>query len=603
VLIIRADSTGVNIELQNCSNFTSILALLKLGKFHWDPKAERWKGSVFQFDEARGHLEEFDVVRVQDEDVMAKLRDGDPEQIISKQRVLMDWNLLNYPPVKGKAPFENFQIEDIGKGITRNRYAYYLGMGAGKSFIASALVAHYYIKTLEVGKVILLTTSIGVRNLRMELLKFVKGLDPEKIAIVDKDFRNPFNVYVDADILIMSYNSFRLMCNYYKKELKISATKPRKPFLPITEWSGESKVMLLLDESHNIAIHDSQQSHLIALHSKAFEYRYLFSGTPADKPEKLYNQFKTLDESLTHRLSYTDWLAVYANVGTRFSAYDVRDWKQDKLNELNEKFVARYGVYRDSADIIELPEHYEKRVFLKMSSKQRAIYEEFVQTTIASAMSSGKGSTQAIVNSFPYLLLASENPFLLEKHLDKFDDRLASRILAFKAEDMEKLTAAEEIVEDHKGEKGVIWVSHPRTAELLVEKLKASHPIVIVGSTDEKVRNDLITQFKTNPENEILIANIQVLNTSVTITEATYQIYVERIFAYSPYSQSMARIYRIGQNKTVTTYILLYERSLDILQDKNLSSKDTLVKKLLAKDFLTQEEWRRIFNADVADEF
>jgi len=124
---------------------------------------------------------------------------------------------------------------------------------------------------------------------------------------------------------------------------------------------------------------------------------------------------------------------------------------------------------------------------------------------------------------------------------------------------------------------------------------------VITGATEQAIRNELLEQFRTNEQNRILIANINVLNTSVTITWATWQCYVERIFGYAPYEQSTKRIYRIGQNKPVTTYIPLYNSSLDILLDRNLDSKDMLVKGLMSKDFLTQEEWAKIFNLSEDD--
>ena len=596
MIAVKTIDNSIGISIENCAAFTSVIGLLRDGGFTFSRKTSLWKGNVFQLDKIRAQLEDYDIVRL-DEAELQTLRDGTPELKISTERVAPDWELLTCPPIVGKPPYENFQKEDIASGLVRNRYAYFLGMGTGKTYIFSALIAHYYKKWDKVGKVVLLTSNIGVLNIYYELFKFIKGLRPEEVAIADAINRTPFsNPLSSAKIIIMSYNSWRLVCNAYKKQQKITATKPRKPFLPIERWLDGKPGMLILDESHLAAIPAAQQSHLLALHAGAFEYRYLFSGTPADKPEKQYNQFKILDEYLVHRMSFTDWLGVYAELGTRFSQFDVREWKYNKLEELNKRFTAKYGIYRNSEDVIELPVHYIKRVYLKMSSQQRRIYEEFIQTSLDDYAKSGECDTRTITNRFPYLMLASENPTLLNKHIDKFGDRLASRILDFKPEHMTKLDALEDIIETHEGEKGVVWVSHPATAAMIAERFSKLNPLVMTGETAEKDRKPILDAFEREPKHRILIANIKVLNTSVNITWATWQCYVERIFDYAPYEQSTKRIYRIGQKLPVTTYILLYENSLDILQDKNLTSKGKLVSSLMSKDFLTHEEWVNIFN-------
>ena len=68
-------------------------------------------------------------------------------------------------------------------------------------------------------------------------------------------------------------------------------------------------------------------------------------------------------------------------------------------------------------------------------------------------------------------------------------------------------------------------------------------------------------------------------------------------------AQSQCRIYRLGQTREVESYILLYNRSLDILLDKNLTSKGMLVTGLASKDYLSQDEWIKIFNCDENSEF
>ena len=107
-----------------------------------------------------------------------------------------------------------------------------------------------------------------------------------------------------------------------------------------------------------------------------------------------------------------------------------------------------------------------------------------------------------------------------------------------------------------------------------------------------------------NKDNHKLrVANITTLNTSVTILESHISVYFERGFNYTEFEQSQNRNYRIGQESEVTSYVLIYDKSLDCLLDKNLESKGLLVRGLNSRDFLTQEEWKKVFNCTENDNF
>jgi SNF2 family DNA or RNA helicase len=588
------NTIAITVKEPNQSIFQHAITLLKQARCRYNPEDHTWITSPPVWERLLPQLEEITSVSSDLSGISEK-----KELIITPDRILPDYSLLSYPPIIGKEPFEDYQKQDIRSGLQRNRYGYFLGMGTGKTYIAAALIAHYYLKWGKVGKILFITSNIGVRNVLMELQKFIPSLPSERITIADKDNRMPFTDNID--IVVTSYNGFRLVADAYKKQAKITATNPRKSFIPFKKWFGDKEGMLLLDESHQIANPQSKQGYYTALHADDFYYRYLFTGTPADKPEKLYNQFKILDPALVHRYSYTDWLGQYALIGNRFSPFAVTGWRYDELEKLNKKFTNEYGIYRNSVDVVQLPEHYIKHIYVKMSPQHRSIYEEFIQTSLEDTMGRGRQSISDISNMFPYLMLAVENPFLLEKHLDKFPEALQQKLAKFKVEQLEKVQVVRDILEEHEDEQGIIWVSHPHTAKLLAELFEKQQPLVIIGETEKEDREKIIEQFKANKKHKILIASIQVLNTSVTLTNCTWQCYIERVWAYATYEQSQFRIYRIGQDKTVITYLPVYNSSLDVLLDKNLSSKGKLVKGLMSKDFLTQQEWTNIFNMEDRD--
>lgn len=570
--------------------FSTAINLLKREKFRYNAATRTWLAQPFKYENIKAKLEELDTIedKVIQEDLI-KLNEGKPEQIIEPIRRIPDFTLMNYPPMIGKHPYENFQKDGIAKGINRSCYAYAWEMGSGKSYVASAIIAHRLYKYHDCSKVLFITTNIGVRNLYHELFKFIKDLDENKVKIADKDYRNPFDD-PNTDIVVTSYNSFRLVCEYYKKQFKVTSKSPRKPFLPLDKWSEGKPLLLILDESHCVANPKSQQSHLIALHAPLFKYRYEFSGSYADKIEKSYVPYSILDKYLVYNLSYTEWIDKLANTGNFFSAYAINSWKREEVEKQNQRFTASYGNFYKTTDLVDLPDYIEKKIYIPMSPQHRAIYESVVVQDLAN-----QKTTRDVINRFPYMMLSVDNPFLLEKHRDKFDKNLNQLLDNFKESYIEKYKAIDDILADHEKEKGIIWAIHPDTIHRLGEKYKKYNPICITGETDQKTRFDLVTEFK-NGDHKLLIANIVCLNTSVTITEATFQVYVERSFDFTTYSQSTARAFRIGQTNNVHSYILLYDKSLDVALDRNLSNKGMLVEGLVKKEFLTQEQWTQIFN-------
>lgn len=592
----------ININLKNSqlsissfnlgpSAHAEVCRILKLNKFRFSPKTKDWIGPWFRLEDIKLELEEIDTlnINIKEED-LEELASGKPNQFRESQRRIPDWSLVNYPPIIGKSPNELFQKKAITKGINYSSYFFAYGQGSGKSYISSAIIAHRLYKYHDCNKVLFITTNIGVRNLYHELFKFIKGLDPDRVKIADKNYRSPFDD-LGTDIVITSYNSFRLVCDYYKKKAGISSKSPKKPFLPLEKWFGlNGNGILILDESHCVANPSSQQSHFVALHAHLFKYRYLFSGTPADNPDKLYNQYNIIDPYLVYGLTFAQWKDKMAYLGTRYSMYQVREWKKDELEKQNQRFLKSYGEYFKTTDLVDLPDYNEKCIYIPMSPQHRQIYEAVIEQDLK-----GKNSVREVFNRFPYMMLGTDDPGLLIKHLDRFDTKLGLLLNNFDTKYLEKYNALQDIIDDNPGEKIIVWVVHPSTAHRICERFSKQNPICITGETPMNDRFNMVEDFKKGNHN-LLVAVIQTLSTSITITESKISVYFERDFNYTNYSQSQARNYRLGQNEDVVQYNLMYDKSLDCLSYKNLKNKGTLVEGLCSKDFLTQDQWIQIFN-------
>ena len=627
--------------------FNQAVAAAKSIHCGWNDVEKVWTISANRYAAVYDAFSDIDLLKQEfTAEELEKATVQDPELTVEPIRRIPDYGLLNYEPIVGKHPYENYQKEAITKGINRSRYAYFYDMGTGKSYIAAAIIAHRLLKYKDVGKVFFLTSSIGVRNLKDELVKFIKNIDESRISIADVNNRLPFRD--DVDIVISNYNTLRLMADAYsgigtkiqqllgklskasrksiqdnlKQEIIntfatvhifVSAECPTDKFISkvkktlsenrqmlkkyklgeaIKTWLNSKEGLLLLDESHQLANPQSLRSKVAVEMSNAFRYRYLFTGTPADVPVKLYNQFKILDPWLVYNMTFSEWKERMAYIGTPFSSTAIRGWKKDELELSNQRFTKLHGNYLSVTDVLDLPEFFEKRIPVDMSAKQRYIYEEAVSSILSAAK-----DEKEMVNVFPYQLLAVDNPSLLEKHSFKFPLELSQAISAFKLGDLEKMNVLDDIISDNPDEKILVWAIHPATIKSICERYKNLNPLYVIGETEQSERNKIVNTFKRDPKCKMLVANITTLSTSVTLSpECHIQVYMERGFQYDQYSQSQRRIFRIGSNQPAITYIPLYKNSLDYFVDKNLSSKGMLVKGLVSKGFISQADWKKIYN-------
>ena len=588
--------------------FTEIVDVLKKNHCEFNPEEKDWTISLPKYESIRSALSELDIISisfVNEREINSLLLDIGRQQFIFTERRSFDQSLLKKTPVKGLPPNEDYQRQDILKGISRNRYLYDLEMGLGKSYILAGVLAHLS-KYDDFGKVLILTTRSGTYNFYHELLKFTHFKEDE-ITIATKDSVDVFKS--DKRIIVTDFDTFRLISDKnYKLKFKQSGVKYRKTPLPIDEWIGDKKACLVLDESHCVGNPKSRRYATIKLISEKFFFRYLSTGTFVDKVEKIYSQLNILDPGLVHNYNFTDWLSEYASIGNRFSAYAINYFKKDKIDALMTSIRKTYASHRRVEDHITLPENFIKKIYVKMSDSHREIYEQFVEHEMKQF-----SDMRSIRNKFPYLMLSLENPKFLENHSDTLPDRINKLIQRFKVENLEKYTVLDDLIDQHvidNEEKMIVWTSHPKTAEVLRLKYAKLNPLVINGETEipvglsrDEYKREIVEQFKTNKKHKILIAGIQVLNTAVTITEATCQVYVERTFDYIQFAQSIKRIYRVGQTRPVNTYVLLYDYSLDTYMDKNLDTKGLLNERLLSREVLSTSEWKTIFKATDEDEY
>jgi SNF2 family DNA or RNA helicase len=89
-----------------------------------------------------------------------------------------------------------------------------------------------------------------------------------------------------------------------------------------------------------------------------------------------------------------------------------------------------------------------------------------------------------------------------------------------------------------------------------------------------------------------------VLSTAINLTECTRVIYFSRNFSYLDWSQSIKRFHRIGSSEPVIINPIISENTLEERVETALRNKKDLDDTIFSKDYLTQEEWKKIFTGN-----
>jgi len=597
-VLIKTSNNKIVLQIfKGSPAFRNIVSLAK--KYHciYNPETHEWEISPNKFESLHEELSDIDrIVTPEGEDIEIEKILYKPSSI-KKFNVVVDVKDLKCPPIKGKHPYENYQLEDLSKCYSTNRFALFLEQGTGKSWILITL-CDLLKKYRGIKKVVFLTSSSGVYNIKKEFSRFSDITNITTGGVLN---RRPFDD--DVDVIIMNYRSFLLVSDDYQKDKNPCIKNYRKTPIPIEEWLNKDPGILILDESHNISNPKARQTKAVQLISPYFEYIYDSTGTPADMEQKYYSQLKILDPFLVKNLSYYEWLEEYFVLGDRYSQYRVIKIKSSKALEL-QKTVDSICSRRFADDVLELPEQYTRNYYVELTDIQRRIYQKVVLTKLEEIQNSfGYLSSHELRNTFPYLMSSIDNPKLLLKHLDKFDSSMADMVNSFEFKDHSKIEALQDILISHANSKIVIWTSHPSVGYELASLLGGYHPLVINGEVPlprgyslDQLKGKIVDQFQTDPQYKILIAGIEVMNSSVSLVSATIQIIFDSTFNYTEYDQALKRVRRIGQDKPVFTYKIIADNSLDVFRNKNLEQKDFINKKFLSKEYIDQQTAKQIFN-------
>ena len=345
-------------------------------------------------------------------------------------------------------------------------------------------------------------------------------------------------------------------------------------FEALLDWKPD---MVIADESQRIKSHDAQQSKAMHKLGDVAKYKLILSGTPVQNNAiDIFSQYRFLDPTV-FGMNFYAFRNRYAIMGG-FSNRQIVSYKD--LDELIKKeHSIAYRVTKEEA--LDLPEQTFITRNIRMNTKDRNLYDQIRRNSFAELESGGQITAPTVLTKL-LRLQQFTGGFIQADEGDKPE-------LVFRG----KLDALEDILEDYviEAEKKLVVFCRFRPEIDLIQRLLDRRKIrycSIYGDIKIDDRGDIVKEFQTNTKVKVFLAQIDTAGLGITLTAADTCVYYSVNFNYAAYSQSLARIHRIGQRNRCTYIHLVVEKTIDETVLKALAKKEDLAKTVV-------DDWKQFF--------
>ncbi len=306
--------------------------------------------------------------------------------------------------------------------------------------------------------------------------------------------------------------------------------------------AGKNKFdMIILDECHVCKSHTSQQGKNLLKLVDA-KYRIGLTGTLLlNNPLDCYVPLKWIG---SERASYTNFRYQYCTYGGPFGN-DFIGYKN--LDSLKEQISS--VSLRRTKDLLDLPEKTIIDEYLDMPDRQAKFYNN-IKEGIIDEVDKVHMSTANLLAMVARLRQATACPSILS----------TEEIPAVKIDRCCELV--DQIVGN--GNKVVVFSTFKKTLDEVHQRLLQYQPLLCHGDVPDEVISQNIDAFQNQLQNKVMLCTHQKMGTGVTLTAASYAIFIDQPWTDGAYIQACDRIHRIGSKDPVFIYNLICNDTFDV---------------------------------------
>jgi len=319
--------------------------------------------------------------------------------------------------------------------------------------------------------------------------------------------------------------------------------------------------LIIADECHKVKSSTSKRGKHFQKLAKNAERLLMMTGTLSNKrdPEELLNYLWSLNTEDVQRLlpaNITKYRARHSNrvdhPNINFPLYYSRTEGATIINNLIKKYVCR----RKLDDELDLPPYIQTVMKLKSTFDADEIIKEL----------SKELDLDVAMNTKNFHI---NHALMLGSGIDFTTGEVKNDV---------KLKAIEDIIE--KSDQVVVWFTWKAYGEYLNKKIKDSQ--IVHGDISGTKRQQIVSDFR-DRKFRVLLASQGTLAEGFNLQNACVQIFSNIYYDAIKFYQSYSRLYRNGQEKTTTSYVLVGKSSLEEAAWQVLNQKMSMAK---ANDYL-----------------
>jgi len=321
--------------------------------------------------------------------------------------------------------------------------------------------------------------------------------------------------------------------------------------------------MVVLDEFHRMKNPGAKRTQAIL--EMDVKYKLLVSGTPLlNRPAELWTglHFMLPDEypsysSFVRRYCHMIKVPVRAKNSRR--TFNIEVPKGSK-NEAELRGIIKPKMIRRlrSEVLDQLPPRTTQVLYTDLGGKQKKAYEQKVKTL--------KDLAERAYADMGALSVARLKAFGELRMLCQMDRETGSS---------SKLDLMEEVLQDivAGGHKAFVITPFVAVAEEIHQRLKWASSVLVTGQTDQEAATKRRRSFQAGKQ-QVYVGTIHKNMESLTLTEASFCIFVGKDLVPAVNKQVADRIYRIGQEKPVTVIELLTRETVETRIEEMLMRKN-----------------------------
>ncbi|MGL4950639.1 MAG: SNF2-related protein [Mycoplasma sp.] len=415
-------------------------------------------------------------------------------------------------------------------------------MGLGKTLQTIALLKYQYdVEKNTDPSLVILPLSL-VDNWVSEFKKFFPEQKVVRIAGKAEERKEVISNIEDNTVYITTYNLIKNDIDLIK----------HKKFLNV-----------ILDEGQYIKNFSSQWTkHIKDLDSLN---KIVLSGTPVEN--NLLELWSLFDFILP---GYLGELKEFRNTYSSKKIDDIN------LYELSLK-IKPFILQRKKIDHLDLPDKKHTDVQIEMSENERTMYNNLLSNIKEKLVISINENGDIVKNQIEILSLITKlrqfccSPDLIS--IPNHDNTKMNNLL--------KLVNG--ILKDSKDSKIVIFSNFASMLHLIKEtfNINGYSPLIMTGENNSMQRSKIIEEFNTNPESNILLLSLKSGGVGLNLTVANNVIHYNPWWNESAELQATDRLHRIGQEKEVNVYKLIYSNSIESDIQNLKKMKTTIIDKTI----------------------